>query len=202
MAANAGKFEFKGEYLGRVQKAMSKYPHERRQSAVLALLDLAQRQDGSVLPAGAVETVADMLGMPVIRVMEVATFFTMINLTPVGKFHLQMCGTTPCMLGGADEVLEATERHLGIRRGGTTADGMFTISVVECLGACCNAPMVQINDDYYEDLTPESFVSILDRLKAGETVTPGSQIGRRTSEPKDGLTSLTTLSFDQTGGDD
>jgi len=202
MVANATKFAFEGEFAERAQKAMSKYPHERRQSAVLALLDLAQRQDGRVLPSGAIQTVAEMLGMPEIRVMEVATFFTMINLKPVGKFHLQMCGTTPCMLCGADEVLEAAEKHLGIRRGETSADGSFTISVVECLGACCNAPMVQINDDYYEDLTPESFVGILDKLKAGETVKPGSQTGRRTSEPQGGLTSLTTLTFDQPGGDD
>jgi len=202
MALNVPKFAFEGAYAEEARKAMDKYPHERRQSAVLALLDLSQRQSGGSVPPGAVETISEMLGMAPIRVIEVATFFTMINLQPVGRYHLQMCGTTPCMLCGADEIVEATERHLDIKRGETTQDGLFTLSVVECLGACCNAPMVQINDDYYEDLTPEAFVGLLDKLKAGETITPGSQTGRTCSQGKDGPTTLTTLSFGQPGGGD
>ncbi len=202
MALNVPKFAFEGAYAEQVHKAMGKYPHDRRQSAVLALLDLSQRQAGGSVPPGAVEAISEMLGMAPIRVIEVATFFTMINLQPVGRYHLQMCGTTPCMLCGADDIVEATERHLGIKRGETTQDGLFTMSVVECLGACCNAPMVQINDDYYEDLTPETFISLLDKLKAGEPITPGSQAGRTCSQGKDGPTTLTTLTFGQPGGGD
>ncbi len=202
MALNVPNFAFEGAYAEAAEKAMAKYPHDRRQSAVLALLDLSQRQAGGSVPPGAIEKIAEMLGMAPIRVIEVATFFTMINLQPVGRYHLQMCGTTPCMLCGADEIVEATERHLGIKRGQTTEDGMFTVTVVECLGACCNAPMVQINDDYYEDLTPDGFVALLDKLKAGETIAPGSQTGRTCSQGKDGPTTLTTLSFGQPGGGD
>ena len=200
MALNVPQFAFEGAFAEAAEKAMAKYPHDRRKSAVLALLDLSQRQAGGSVPPGAIEKIAEMLGMAPIRVIEVATFFTMINLQPVGRYHLQMCGTTPCMLCGADEIVEATERHLGVKRGQTTEDGMFTLSVVECLGACCNAPMVQINDDYYEDLTPDGFVALLDKLKAGEEITPGSQTGRTCSQGKDGPTTLTTLDFGQPGG--
>jgi len=186
-------FEFEGEFLKEAERNIAKYPHERRQSAVLALLFLAQEQNhenGHYVTEAMMRKVAEMLGMPYIRVMEVATFFTQINLAPIGKFHIQLCGTTPCMLRGAVELREGVEAHLGIKNGGTTDDGMFTLTEVECLGACCNAPMVQINDDYYEDLTLESLIGILDALKRGERPTPGSQIGRRCSEPEGGPMTL------------
>jgi NADH-quinone oxidoreductase subunit E len=130
--------------------------------------------------------------MPYIRVLEIATFYTMFNLAPVGKFYIQLCGTTPCMLRGADEIIRVCEERIG-SQGHVTADGLFSWLEVECLGACCNAPMVQINDDYYEDLDATSFAKLLDDLAAGRPVTIGSQKGRVTSEPEGGLTTLTTF---------
>lgn len=182
-------FEFTGDFLKEAERNIAKYPHERRQSAVLALLFLAQEQNhaaGHYVTEPAMRHISERLDMPFIRVMEVATFFTQINLAPVGAFHIQLCGTTPCMLRGAEDVCAAIESKLGIGKGQTTADGTFTLSEVECLGACSNAPMVQINDDYYEDLTPELVEVLLDKLAKGEAVAPGSQIGRRCSEPEGG----------------
>lgn len=186
-------FEFTGEFLKEAERNIAKYPHERRQSAVLSLLFLAQEQNhdnGHYVTNEAIEKIAEMLNMPFIRVMEVATFFTMVNLSPVGEFHIQLCGTTPCMLRGAEAIRAAVEEKAGIHNGGTSADGKFTLTEVECLGACCNAPMVQINDDYYEDLTPEIMVDIMDRLAKGEAVTPGPQNGRMCSEPLGGPQTL------------
>ena len=134
----------------------------------------------------------EKLGMPYIRALEIATFYTMFNLAPVGKFHVQMCGTTPCLLAGSDAIKNILVKRIG-EQGKVTADGMFSWVEVECLGACCNAPMVQINEDYYEDLTPENFEKLLDDLAAGRPVKIGSQQGRVTSEPAGGLTSLTSL---------
>lgn len=187
------KFEFKGEYLKEAERNIAKYPSDRKASAVLSLLFLAQEQNhdnGHYVTEAAMRKIAEMLDMPFIRVMEVASFFTMVNTVPVGNFHIQLCGTTPCMLRGAEDICDAIEKRLGIGRGETTEDGKFTLTEVECLGACCNAPMVQINDDFYEDLTPESMVSIIDRLAKGEQVKPGSQTGRRTSEPEGGPMTL------------
>jgi NADH-quinone oxidoreductase subunit E len=133
-----------------------------------------------------------MLGMSYIRVLEIATFYTMFNLEPVGRYFVQLCGTTPCMLRGAEDIKKVCEKKIGAQRS-VSADGNFAWLEVECLGACCNAPMVQINDDYYEDLTPESFEKLLDDLAAGRPVRKGSQTGRRTSEPVGGLTALTSL---------
>ena len=130
--------------------------------------------------------------MPPIRVYEVATFYTMFNLQPVGRHHVQVCTNLPCWLRGSDEIVETCRRKLGIGIGETTADGLFTLSEAECLGACVNAPMVQIGDDYYEDLSPESMETILDALARGETPKAGSQIGRRGAEPAGGLTTLTS----------
>jgi NADH-quinone oxidoreductase subunit E len=127
--------------------------------------------------------------MPYIRVLEVATFYTMFNMRPVGRYHLQVCGTTPCMLQGADDVFAACYAR-GMKKGATTEDGLFTLSEVECLGACANAPMVQINDDNYEDLTFESMTAVIDALASGRTPRPGSQIGRQTSVPEGGPTTL------------
>ena len=174
---------------------VAQYPEGRQMSASIPLLDLAQRQVGAEtetqgwLPIPVMEFVAAELDMPVIRVLEVATFYTMFNLAPVGRFHVQVCGTTPCMLRGSDDVLEACFKR-GLKKGRTTDDGLFTLTEVECLGACANAPMVQINDDNFEDLTEASMGAILDAFARGETPRPGPQIDRQTSCPEGGPTTL------------
>src|SRR5829696_7163280 len=174
---------------------VAQYPEGRQMSASIPLLDLAQRQVGAEtgtqgwLPLPVMEFVAAELDMPVIRVLEVATFYTMFNLEPVGRFHVQVCGTTPCMLRGSDDVFTACAKR-GLKKGKTTDDGLFTLTEVECLGACANAPMVQINDDNYEDLTEESMGAVLDALARGEKPKPGPQIDRQTSCPEGGPTSL------------
>lgn len=185
-------FEFTQENLAWLEKQIAKYPDGRQASAVVPALWQAQKQNNYWLPQKAIEKVAETLGMPKIRVLEVATFYTMFNLEPVGKFYIQLCGTTPCMLCGSDDLIKVLERRVGPQRK-VTADGLFSWLEVECLGACCNAPMVQINDDYYEDLTAESFEKLLDDLAAGRPVKIGSQKGRESSEPEGGLTSLTSL---------
>ena len=183
-------FEFTPENRAWLDAQIAKYPEGRQASAVIPGLWQAQKQHDYWLPQKAIEKVADILGMPYIRVLEVATFYTMFNLAPVGKYYIQLCGTTPCMLRGSDEIIKACESRTDPQRQ-VTADGLFSWLEVECLGACCNAPMVQINDDYYEDLTPENFAKLLDDLAAGRPVSVGSQQGRRTSEPQGELTSLT-----------
>jgi NADH-quinone oxidoreductase E subunit len=185
-------FEFNAEMRAAADKIIAKYPAGRQASAVIPLLDLAQRQNGGWLPRAAMDHVAAVLGMAPIRVYEVATFYTMFNLNPVGRYHVQVCTTTPCWLRDSDAVLNACRKKLGVEVGGTTADGKFTLSEVECLGACVNAPMVQINDDYYEDLDARSTEAILDALARGEKPKMGPQSGRKTSEPVSGLTTLTT----------
>ena len=185
-------FEFTPENSAWAERELTKYPPNRQASAVLALLWRAQKQSGYWLPRAAIEKVAAMLDMPKIRVLEVATFYTMFNLAPVGRLYVQVCGTTPCMLSGSDDIKAVCRKRIG-EQGHVTPDGVFSWIEVECLGACCNAPMVQINDDYYEDLTPESFASLLDDLAMGRSVKTGSQIGRVSSEPAGGLTSLMTL---------
>jgi NADH-quinone oxidoreductase subunit E len=188
-------FQWTPENARKAKEIVARYPEGRQQSAVIPLLDLAQRQVGAEtntqgwLPLPVQEFVARELGMPPIHVLEVATFYTMFNLEPVGRFHVQVCGTTPCMLRGSDEVLDACYKR-GLKKGRTTADGLFTLTEVECLGACANAPMVQINDDNYEDLTEESMGAILDALARGETPKPGPQIDRQTSCPVGGPTTL------------
>ena len=170
---------------------IARYPDGRQQSAVIPLLDLAQRESGGWLPMAAIEHVAERLDMAKIRVLEVATFYSMFNLEPVGKNFVQICRTTPCWLRGSDDLRQAAAEVTGCALGETSNDNQFTVVEVECLGACCNAPMVQINDDYYVDLTAENFRSVLEALKRGETPAVGSQTGRAGSEPVDGLTSLT-----------
>jgi NADH-quinone oxidoreductase subunit E len=185
-------FAFTPENKARCEEMLRKYPEGRQASAVIPLLWLAQKQNDFWLPRAAIEKVGQMLGMPYIRVLEIATFYTMFNLAPVGRFHIQMCGTTPCMLAGSDAIKAILHRRVG-EQGKLTADDTFSWIEVECLGACCNAPMVQINEDYYEDLTPENFENLLDDLAVGRPVKTGSQTGRVTSEPAGGLTSLTSL---------
>jgi len=190
-AREPGTFAFTPENMELAQRIIAKYPPGRQQSAVMPLLDLAQRQNGNWLPRVAIDYVADMLEMPRIRAHEVATFYTMYNLRPVGKHFVQVCTTTPCWLRGSDEIVHACEKKLGINLGETTADGQFTLVEVECLGACVNAPMVQIGDDFYEDLTPETVEKILDALARGEAPTAGPQTDRIRSCPQGGPTTLT-----------
>jgi len=186
-------FEFTSENKAWAETEVAKYPPGRQASAIIALLWRAQEQNDNWLPRTAIEKIADMLDMPKIRALEVATFYTMFNLEPVGKHYVQLCGTTPCMLAGADEIRKVCKKKIG-DEGCVSADGEFSWIEVECLGACCNAPMVQINDDYYEDLTPENFAKLLDDLKAGRPVKTGSQVGRVSSEPAGGeLTALTSF---------
>ncbi|OCT74612.1 hypothetical protein XELAEV_18033597mg [Xenopus laevis] len=165
-------FEFTAENYKVQLELLGNYPEGHKSGAVIPVLDLAQRQHGW-LPISAMNKVADVLEMPAMCVYEVATFYTMFNRKPVGKYHIQICTTTPCMLCDSDSILEAVEKKLGIRVGETTSDKLFTLTEVECLGACVNAPMVQINDNYYEDLTPKDVENIIDDLKAGKVPTPG-----------------------------
>ena len=188
-------FQWTGDNARLAAEILARYPEGRQVSAVLPLLDLAQRQVGAEsntqgwLPIPVMEFVARELDTTTIRVLEVATFYTMFNLAPVGRFHVQVCGTTPCMLRGSDDVFAACKAK-GLKKGATTADGLFTLSEVECLGACANAPMVQINDDNYEDLTFDSMTAILDALARGEIPKPGPQVERQTSCPEGGATTL------------
>jgi NADH-quinone oxidoreductase subunit E len=174
---------------------VARYPAGRQQSAVMALLDLAQRQVGADtktqgwLPVPVIEYVAGYLSMPYMRAYEVATFYTMYNLAPVGRFHVQVCGTTPCMLRGSDDVIAACKNR-GLVKGATTPDGLFTLTEVECLGACANAPMVQINDDNFEDLTYDSMSAVLEALANDKPVKIGPQIDRTVSCPEGGPTTL------------
>jgi len=183
-------FTFTAENLEKAQQIIAKYPPRRQASAVMPLLDLAQRQNQNWLPQTAMNAVAELLDMPRIRVYEVATFYTMYNLAPVGKYFVQVCTTTPCWLRGSDKVVSACKKKLGIGLGETTRDGKFTVIEVECLGACVNAPMMQINDYYYEDLTAESTEAVLDSLANGQMPKRGSQGGRHASEPSGGPTTL------------
>ena len=183
-------FAFTEENLAQAAKIIAKYPEGRQQSAVMPLLDLAQRQGDGWLPRVAMDYIADLLGMPPIRVYEVATFYTMYNLSPVGEHFVQVCTNLPCWLRGSDQVVEACKKVTGCSNGETSEDGEFTVLEVECLGACVNAPMMQIGDDYYEDLDGVSAEAVLKALKAGEKPKVGSQNGRHTCEPAGGITSL------------
>lgn len=185
-------FKFSPENAKKIEAIIAKYPKGMQASAVMPLLDLAQRQNDNWIPEVAMEEIARILDMPRIKVFEVATFYTMYNLEPRGKHHLQFCTTTPCWLRGSAEVVSACEKHLGIKLGETTADGMFTLMDVECLGACVNAPVFQRNgDEFYEDLTPENVIKVLDDLKTGKKPQYGSQTGRKTSTGVQGATCLT-----------
>jgi len=192
-------FAWTGDNAAKARDAVARYPDGRQRSAVMALLDLAQRQVGAEtntqgwLPIPVIEFVARELDMPVIRVLEVATFYFMYNLVPVGRFHVQVCGTTPCMLRGSDDLLAACKAR-GMKKGETTADGLWTLTEVECMGNCASAPMVQINDDNYEDLTAERLDHVLDELAAGRQPKTGTQEpGRHTVEPLGAPTNLAAM---------
>ena len=187
-------FSFSKENLAWARQQIAKYPEGRQQSAIIPLLWRAQEQAGGWLPEAAIRHVSEFLGMAHIRGLEIATFYTMFNLVPVGKVHVQFCGTTPCRLRGADAIEKVCRARIG-EQGEVTKDGKFSWVEVECLGACVNAPMVQIGSDYYEDLTAESFGKILDDLAAGKKPKPGPQIDRQLSEPVGGATTLTDPSL-------
>ena len=197
--ARWGNFQWTDESREKRNAILARYPAGREQSASIPLLDLAQRQVGAEtntqgwLPIPVIEFVAREIGVPYIRVLEVATFYTMFNLAPVGRFHVQVCGTTPCMLRGSDDVLAAC-KNKGLIKGKTTPDGLFTLTEVECMGNCASAPMVQINDDNYEDLDYDRTVAILDALARGEQPKAGTQEpGRHTVEPLGGPTTLKAM---------
>jgi NADH-quinone oxidoreductase subunit E len=183
-------FTFSDDNRAAAEAIIAKYPESRAQSAVMGLLDIAQRQAGGWLPRAAVIHVAEILDMAEIRVWEVATFYTMYNLEPVGRTCVNVCTTTPCWLRGSSDIVAACEEELGIGLGETSEDGAFTLREVECLGACVNAPLVQIGDHYYEDLTPENTAALLQAIKAGETPDAGPQSTRRGSEPASGAKTL------------
>lgn len=192
-------FEFRDS--AKVAEIISRYPKGKQRSATMPLLDLAQRQVaedglkssppyGGWIPRAAMDKIAEIVDVPPVKVYEVATFYSMYNLAPIGKYLVQMCTTTPCMLCGSGDIVKTCERELGIHTGESTTDGLFTIVEVECLGACVNAPMVQVNDDYFEDLTPESMKTLLSDLKDGKSVSVGSQTGRKASMALTGTTTL------------
>ncbi|MCA3416116.1 MAG: NAD(P)H-dependent oxidoreductase subunit E [Roseomonas sp.] len=190
-------FAFDAESEAKIATILKRYPEGKQASAVIPLLYVAQRQMGRVtgsawVPRVAMDVIAARLSMPPIRVYEVATFYFMFNMKPIGRHHLQLCGTTPCMLRGSDDVLRACKDAGGLKGvGDTSANGLFTLTEVECLGACVNAPILQIDDDYYEDLDYESTVKLLEAFKRGERPKPGSAIGRQASAPAGEQTVLT-----------
>ena len=186
-------FKFTTENMKLAEEIISHYPKQYKKAAVIPLLDLGQRQNSGWVSISVMNYVAELLEMPPMRVYEVESFYTMFNREPVGKYFIQLCTTTPCMLGGcgSEKILETMKSHLGIDLGQTTKDKLFTLIEVECLGACANAPMAQINDDYYEDLTPETTVKLLDGLRAGKPPKPGPQSDRHSSEAAQGRTALT-----------
>ena len=199
LRARWGAFAWTAENAEKARTIIARYPEGRQRSAVMPLLDLAQRQVGAEtntqgwLPIPVMEFVARELDMPIIRVVEVATFYTMYNLVPVGRFHVQVCGTTPCMLRGSDDLISACHAR-GMKAGHVTPDGLWTFTEVECMGNCASAPMVQINDDNYEDLTADRLNGILDALARGEQPKTGTQEpGRHTVEPVGALSSLTAM---------
>ena len=181
---NSSNFEWSEYNFNKIKKIINKYPQGKQQSAVLPVLDIAQRQNKGWLSKKAIEKVAETLSMSFIRVMEIATFYSMFNLKPIGKYFIQICRTTPCWLRGSDNLKKVSKELTGCEIGEISKDNLFTVVEVECLGACCNAPMVQINDDYYEDLDETNFNHLLQKLKNGNKTKSGSQIGRKCSEPK------------------
>ena len=187
------KFEFNEKNLEAAKKAISIYPEGKQQSAVMALLYLAQRQNDNWIPLSAMKCIAKILNMPYIKVYEVATFYTMYNLSPVGKYFVQVCTTTPCMIRGANKLVEACKEKISKNESELSVNQKCSWMEVECLGACVNAPMMQINDDYYEDLDKEKTLKILDKILKGETPKPGSYRGRVNNEPENNRTTLMDL---------
>ena len=177
-------FEWSKDNFEKISNILKKYPSNKIQSAVIPLLDLAQRQNKGWLSKNSMEKVAETLSMSYIRVLEVATFYSMFNLEPIGKNFVQICRTTPCWLRGSDKLSKVAQEVCNTQIGKTSDDKKFTVVEVECLGACCNAPMIQINDEYYEDLDEENFRQLLNDLKSNKPIKIGSQIGRKSSQPE------------------
>jgi len=192
-AEQPDSFEFTPATMEQVRWWMAKYPPERKQSAVIPVMWLVQKQEGWVSEP-AIQAIAKLLEMPTIRVLEVATFYTMFHLAPVGKHHFQLCGTTPCMLRGAEELKAVCKKRIGEKHA-VSKDGLFSWEEVECVGACVNAPVVAIDDYYHEDLTPDALEALMDKLARGEKIQPGSAIGRQTSAPEGGAKTLTDPSL-------
>ena len=191
MTEQPDSFAFTEENLAQAKSHIAKYPEGRQASAVLPLLDIAQRQCGGWLPRAAMDYVADMLDMAPIRVYEVVTFYEMFHDVPRGRHELRVCTTTPCWLRGSTEIVSACEDELGCRVGQTSEDGMFSLGEFECLGACVNAPIVWVDDDYYEDVDPERVRKLIQAFRRGERPEAGSMAGRQKSAPAGGLTTLT-----------
>jgi NADH-quinone oxidoreductase E subunit len=188
-------FAFDAESEAQISKVLARYPEAKKASATIPLLYVVQRQMGRTtgsawVPNVAMDEIAKRLGVAPIRVYEVATFYFMFNMKPIGKHHLQLCGTTPCMLRGSDDVMRACHDAAHVKVGQTSSDGLFTLTEVECLGACVNAPVLQVDDDYYEDLDYDRTVALIEALKRGERPKPGSTIGRQTSAPEGGPLTL------------
>ena len=183
-------FEFNSSSLEEANKIVSKYPKGKQQSAVMALLYIAQKQNDNCIPLVAMKYIAKFLDMPYIKVYEVATFYTMYNLAPVGKYFVQVCTTTPCMIRGANQLVEACKEKISENENQLSTDKNCSWMEVECLGACVNAPMMQINDDYYEDLDKEKTLEIFDKISKGETPKPGSYRGRLNTEPENNRKTL------------
>jgi NADH-quinone oxidoreductase E subunit len=200
-AGQPAHFAFDAESEAEIERIVAKYPPGKQASAVIPLLWLVQKQmkrqtDSAWVPVAGMDATARRLDMPPIRVYEVATFYLMFNTQPVGRFHLQVCTTTPCWLRGSDAIVQACKDATGIAAfGETSADGMFTMTEVECLGACVNAPILQVGDDFYEDMDADRTKQLLDALRRGERPKPGSMTGRQTSAPEGGPNTLTTLQF-------
>ncbi|EHI49830.1 NADH-quinone oxidoreductase, E subunit [SAR116 cluster alpha proteobacterium HIMB100] len=193
-------FAFTAESEAEIQQQLAKYPDGRQASAVKSLLYIAQRQHDNWIPMKAIEAIAERLAMPEMRVLEVASFYTMFNLKPVGKWYLQVCGTTPCMLRGSDDVSRCIKDKLNITSGQTSECGKFSLLEVECLGACVNAPILQVNDDFYEDMDYQSTADLLTALAADKPPAVGSVIGRQGSESEDGATTLKAVKKSARGG--
>ena len=191
-------FAFDEQSEAQIAKIVARYPAGKQASATIPLLYVVQRQMGrqtgsAWVPRVAMDVIAERLSMPPIRVYEVATFYFMFNMKPIGRYHLQLCGTTPCMLRGSDDVMRACHDAAHVKVGQTSTDGMFTLTEVECLGACVNAPVLQVDDDYYEDLDYDRTVALIEALKRGERPKAGSTIGRQTSAPEGGPLTLTDV---------
>ena len=185
---NLEKFEFTKKNLEEVDKIFAKYPDEQKASAVMPLLDLAMRQIGGWITESAMRYISTLINVPYIRVYEVASFYSMFNLKPIGKNLIQICTTTSCWLRGSDDILKLCKKHLNVENNQTTKDGLFTLKEVECLGACVNAPMIQINDNYYEELNKDSLLNILNKLREGKEVSIGLQTKKRKgAEPIDSV---------------
>ena len=187
------KFEFNSSSLNEVKKVIAKYPEGKQQSAVMSLLYIAQKQNHNWIPLSAMKYIAKLLDMPYIKVYEVATFYSMYNLSPVGKYFVQVCTTTPCMIRGANKIVEACKEKISENESELSSDKSCSWMEVECLGACVNAPMIQINDDYYEDLDKEKTLKILDKILNNEKPKPGSYRGRVSNEPENNRKTLIGL---------